>query len=251
MKAGIAAPVLAAVTAVTAAAGIALPAASAQAATAGSWCFQVSAPYRAAPAAGGCGPGRVQVNVPVGGTQVLTVTSRKQSSSYAVFSAFSLRSGSWRHVWGPWTARIGAGGFARPGQKIEGDALTPQGSYGFQFMFGVNRNPGVHFSWRHAYGYDYWDDDPRSARYNLWTDTRHANAGRSPEPMHNVPSYNYAAVIGYNLARVPGAGSAIFLHVGDGQATAGCVSLPQAQLLKVIRWLTPASHPVIAMHPIR
>ena len=61
----------------------------------------------------------------------------------------------------------------------------------------------------------------------MWTDTRHYNAGVNPEPMHNVPVYNYAAVIAYNLTRTPGAGSAIFLHVGDGQATAGCVSLPR------------------------
>jgi L,D-peptidoglycan transpeptidase YkuD (ErfK/YbiS/YcfS/YnhG family) len=75
----------------------------------------------------------------------------------------------------------------------------------------------------------------------------HQPAGANPEPMHNVPVYNYAAVIAYNLARTPGAGSAIFLHVGDGHATAGCVSLPQAQLRKIIRWLTPTSDPVIAM----
>jgi L,D-peptidoglycan transpeptidase YkuD (ErfK/YbiS/YcfS/YnhG family) len=182
---------------------------------------------------------------------VLTVTNSKQAGTFARFNAFSLVRGRWIHRWGPWTARIGAGGFANPGQKIEGHALTPQGSYGFQFMFGVKANPGAHFHWRHAYRYDYWDDDPHSARYNLWTDTRHYHAGVNPEPMHNVPAYNYAAVIGYNLARVPGAGSAIFLHVGDGQATGGCVSLPQARLLKIIRWLRPQRVPVITMHVLK
>jgi L,D-peptidoglycan transpeptidase YkuD (ErfK/YbiS/YcfS/YnhG family) len=57
-------------------------------------------------------------------------------------------------------------------------------------------------------------------------------------------------VIGYNTTRIPGAGSAIFLHVGDGSATAGCVSLPVARLLVVLRWLDPARHPVIAMRVI-
>jgi L,D-peptidoglycan transpeptidase YkuD (ErfK/YbiS/YcfS/YnhG family) len=102
-----------------------------------------------------------------------------------------------------------------------------------------------------AAAYDYWDDDPHSARYNLWTDTRHFGAGADPEPMHNVPVYNYAAVIAYNLARTPGAGSAIFLHVGNGHATAGCVSLPQADLLKIIRSLSPGSDPVITMSVLR
>jgi L,D-peptidoglycan transpeptidase YkuD (ErfK/YbiS/YcfS/YnhG family) len=222
-----------------------------QASAATQQCFHVYAPWDSHPAASGCPAGYVQVALAAGTTQVLTVTNTKQTSSYARFNGYRLAGGSWTHQWGPWTARIGAGGFARPGQKIEGDALTPQGSYGFPFMFGVKANPGVHFSWRQAHHYDYWDDDPQSARYNLWTDTRYYSAGRNPEPMYNVPAYNYAAVIGYNLARVPGAGSAIFLHVGNGQATAGCVSLPQSQLLSVIRWLTPGSAPVITMSLIR
>lgn len=241
--------------AIAAAAGMAgmalLPAAGAQAAAGTDRCFQVTAPYRSVPAAGGCAAGYADVALGSATAQVVTVTNKKKTSSYAVLNGFTLTAGSWRHTWGPWTARIGAGGFANPGQKIEGDVLTPQGSYGFQFMFGVKANPGVHFKWRHAYSYDYWDDDPKSARYNLWTDVRHYSAGANPEPMHNVPSYNYAAVIAYNLARTPGLGSAIFLHVGDGQATAGCVSLPQTELLKVIRWLTPGSYPVITMSVIK
>ena len=220
---------------------------SARAATSAYRCFHVYAPYRSYATAGTCRSGYARVRLKAGTRQVLTVTNWTQTRTYARFNGFVLASGRWTHRWGPWTARIGAGGFADPGQKIEGDALTPQGSYGFGFMFGVDANPGVHFSWRHAYTYDYWDDDPASARYNLWTDTRYQSAGRNPEPMHNVPSYNYAAVIAYNTARTPGAGSAIFLHVGDGQATGGCVSLPQADLLKVIRWLRPASYPVIRM----
>jgi L,D-peptidoglycan transpeptidase YkuD (ErfK/YbiS/YcfS/YnhG family) len=136
------------------------------------------------------------------------------------------------------------------GQKIEGDLLTPQGTYGFRFMFGVRANPGVHFSWRHAYTYNYWVDDSASPLYNEWVDIRHQNAGANPEPMHNVPVYNYAAVIAYNTARKPGVGSAIFLHVGNGSATAGCVSLPTSHLLVVLRWLNPDRHPVIAMRVI-
>ncbi len=65
--------------------------------------------------------------------------------------------------------------------------------------------------------------------------------------MHNQPAYDYAAVIAYNTARTPGLGSAIFLHVGTGTATAGCVSLPAWQLLDVLRWLSPGSRPLISI----
>lgn len=179
--------------------------------------------------------------------QLITVTAASHSATFAVLRVYRVSGGKRILVFGPWTARVGYNGVAKPGRKREGDGRTPSGAYGISFFFGVQPDRGFAFSFRHAHTYDYWDDDPASSRYNLWTDTRHHSAGKNPEPMHKVPVYRYAAVIAYNLARTPGAGSAIFLHVGDGQATAGCVSLPQADLLKIIRWLTPGSDPVITM----
>jgi L,D-peptidoglycan transpeptidase YkuD (ErfK/YbiS/YcfS/YnhG family) len=179
--------------------------------------------------------------------QLITVKAASYGTTYATLRGYRLSGGHWVQVFGPWTARVGYNGVARPGAKREGDGKTPSGTYGLSFFFGVQPNPGVYFSYRHAYSYDYWDDDPASPRYNLWVDARKANPGRNPEPMHNVPAYNYAAVIAYNTARVPGLGSAIFLHVGTGGATAGCVSLPASQLVKVLRWLRPAANPRIAI----
>ncbi len=150
-------------------------------------------------------------------------------------------------VLGPWTARVGYHGIAAPGVKREGDGRTPSGTYGFSFFFGVDASPGVAYPYRRAYRYDYWDDDPASPRYNEWVDARTASPGRAPEPMHDVPAYDYAAVISYNTARRPGRGSAIFLHAGTGSATVGCVSLPQPELLKVLRWLRPSEHPAITI----
>ena len=177
--------------------------------------------------------------------QLITVKAASYGTTYATLRAYRLSGGHWIQVAGPWTARVGYHGVARPGAKREGDGKTPSGTYGLSFFFGVQPNPGVYFPWRHAYSYDYWDDDPASPRYNQWVDARVANPGRNPEPMHQVPAYNYAAVIAYNTARVPGLGSAIFLHVGTGGATAGCVSLPASQLLKLLRWLRPAANPRI------
>ena len=221
------------------------------------WCVQSSSPWKVyrevrAPLPHRCDSGYTLVRITNSATtQLVTVSAASYGTSWAKLSTFVWTGTTWAHRKGPWTARIGQDGMAVPGQKIEGDLLTPQGTYGFSFMFGVQPNPGVRFSWRHAYTYDYWDDDPSSPLYNEWVDTRTQNPGASPEPMHNVPVYNYAAVIAYNRARVPGVGSAIFLHVGDGSATAGCVSLPVTRLLVVLRWLNPARHPVIAMRVVR
>jgi len=238
-------------------AAVLVPAGAVSASTGGVyWCVQSHSPWNAyqqrrPPLPRPCARGYIIVRIPGSGTtQLVTVGAASYGTSWATINTFAWTGGRWVHRRGPWAARIGQRGMAPPGRKTEGDLRTPQGSYGFGFMFGVLANPGVLFAWRHAYRYDYWDDDPASPLYNEWVDVRHQNPGARPEPMHQIPVYDYAAVIAYNTARVPGAGSAIFLHVGDGSATAGCVSLPVARLQAVLRWLNPARHPVIAMQVI-
>jgi len=54
-------------------------------------------------------------------------------------------------------------------------------------------------------------------------------------------------VIGYNEARRPGAGSAIFMHVDQRHATVGRVSLATSALLAVMRWERPGA--VMAITP--
>jgi L,D-peptidoglycan transpeptidase YkuD (ErfK/YbiS/YcfS/YnhG family) len=179
--------------------------------------------------------------------ELISVRAARGSDTYARLTAYLVTNGVPAKVMGPWTARVGYNGIAPIGRKREGDGRTPSGMFGFSFFFGVQHKLAFAYPFRHAYGYDVWDDDPSSPRYNEWVDTRLHGAGKDPEPMHQVPAYDYAAVIAYNTRRVPGRGSAIFLHIGTGSATAGCVSLPRAELIRVLRWLTPADKPVIAI----
>jgi len=180
------------------------------------------------------------------GSQLVTVTAASYRATYATLTAYRRSGGRWRRVLGPWAARIGRNGFARPGRKREGDGRTPSGTFSFGFFFGVLPNPGVRFRYRQSQPYDFWDDDPASPHYNEWVDQRRANPGLDPEPM-DVTGYDYGAVIAYNAARTPGLGSGIFLHVNIGIATAGCVTLPMGELLRVLRWLDPARSPRIRM----
>ena len=183
---------------------------------------------------------------PLAGRQLITVSAASYGATYATLTAYRGSAGHWRRVLGPWTARIGRGGFAPTGLKREGDGRTPSGTFGFGYFFGVLPNPGVTFRYRQSQPYDFWDDDPASPRYNEWVDQRRADPGLSPEPM-DVSGYDYGAVIAYNTARTPGLGSGIFLHVNIGIATAGCVTLPMDELLRVLRWLNPARSPRITM----
>jgi L,D-peptidoglycan transpeptidase YkuD (ErfK/YbiS/YcfS/YnhG family) len=180
--------------------------------------------------------------------QVIAVAANGYGTSSATVTAYARSGNGWTQVFGPWSAYIGRNGVAPAGAKREGDGRTPSGVYGFDFMFGVNPDPGVHYAYRRITGSNIvWDDDPNSPNYNLWIDTNAQSAGVSPEPMNNVPSYYYGAVIGYNDTRTPGLGSAIFLHVSHGSSTAGCVALPTDELLSLLRWLDPGRSPVIAI----
>jgi len=180
--------------------------------------------------------------------QVISVIADGYGQTTATFLAYERDGNGWRQVFGPWTANVGGSGFAPPDAKREGDGRTPSGSYPFDFFFGVLGNPGVRFAYRDVTGPQIvWDDDPASPLYNEWVDTTMQTPGPGPEPMYNTPAYNYGAVIAYNSARTPGLGSAIFLHVSTGGSTAGCVALPQGQLLDVLRWLDPAQQPRIVM----
>jgi L,D-peptidoglycan transpeptidase YkuD (ErfK/YbiS/YcfS/YnhG family) len=177
--------------------------------------------------------------------QLIMVTAPSHRATYARLIAYRRADGRWVPVFGPWTARVGYNGIAKPRQKREGDGRTPSGTYRFGFFFGVLPDPDVAFSYRRAYRYDFWDDDPSSRYYNEWVSARRRDPGVHPEPMDQRPAYDYAAVIRYNPTRIPGLGSAIFLHVGTGTPTAGCVSLPQRELLRVLRWLRPGRSPLI------
>jgi len=178
--------------------------------------------------------------------QLVTVTAASYGATQAELTAYQRVDGHWRRVFGPWIAWIGRNGMAPPGAKREGDGRTPSGTFGFQFFFGVDPDPGVHFPYRRVHAYDAWDDDPASPLYNEWVDDRYRDPGADPEPM-DVSAYDYGAVIAYNTARTPGLGSAIFLHINIGTPTAGCVTLPVGELLEILRWLNTAASPRIEM----
>ena len=61
-----------------------------------------------------------------------------------------------------------------------------------------------------------------------------------------ISQYVHSVVIGVNTARVPGNGGAFFLHASDGGPTAGCVSIDDAKLVEIIKWLKPGALIAIA-----
>lgn len=184
----------------------------------------------------------------VGSTrQAIVVTAASPAATTATFTAYEQSGGTWREVFGPWTAWVGSQGIAPPGEKREGDGRTPSGVYGLDFMFGVAPDPGVRFPYRRVTPSIVWDDDPGSPLYNRWVDRNEQTPGAEPEEMYQPVAYAHGVVIAYNAEAVPGLGSAIFLHASTGMATAGCVALPAGELMEVLRWLEPSRSPRIVL----
>ena len=183
-------------------------------------------------------------------TQVIAVSAAGYGQTVATLTAYQHDSAGWHQVFGPWQAHVGYDGFAPPGQKREGDGRTPSGSFGFDFFFGVLGDPGVQFPCRAVTGPNIvWDDDPSSADYNQWVDTDTASAGAKPEPMDQTPAYDYGAVIGYNTSpTIAGCGERhLPPRLDRGGRRRGVCRCPTAELLSVLRWLSPAAQPRIIM----
>jgi L,D-peptidoglycan transpeptidase YkuD (ErfK/YbiS/YcfS/YnhG family) len=179
-------------------------------------------------------PAAATCRVPSGvsATQVVLV---KASGASATIRACRRSGGRYVVDLGPYYGHVGKNGVSW--SKREGDLRTPAGTFPLRGGFGVNGNPGLRTgSWFRVDGSDVWVDDSGSSLYNTHQHKPANGRWDSAESLLQTPAYNYAQVIGYNEARTPGKGSAIFFHVDLGHGTAGCVSLPTSALLAVMRW---------------
>ena len=184
-------------------------------------------------------------------TQLVTVVAARRTATQGIMRLWRKTGRCWLAVAGPWTAWLGQRGVSA--NKREGDRTTPAGVFGFgRVMYGMAANPGLRYAYHRIACGDWWVEDPGSPYYNRF---RHEPCGSKPpfrvtsEDLSRSPAaYRHFAVIRYNTDPVvPGRGSGIFLHASTGPPTLGCVSLPVPQLVAVLRWLRPASKPLIAI----
>ena len=181
--------------------------------------------------------------------ELITVVAPAIGSETATLDFYIRRGACFRLADGPYSANVGRNGLSEHHQ--EGDDTTPIGLFGFQStMYGELPDPGVNFRYHRLVCGDWWDEQSSSPLYNHFV---HVPCGATPNfggdseaLWETVPSYDYFAVIAYNRHPIiPGRGSAIFLHVSDGRATTGCVSIPAPDLVRILRALRPNLDPMI------
>jgi L,D-peptidoglycan transpeptidase YkuD (ErfK/YbiS/YcfS/YnhG family) len=196
-------------------------------------------------------------SLPIGGTtsgatRVITVVAPSYGSTTATLQAWDRASGGgWLRHGSAVLAHVGSQGLTT--RPSESESATPIGSFTLTQAFGAYGNPGTGLPYFRTTAADWWISQSGSL-YNTHQRCSSGCAFNQGSPnehlRYETPYYNYAVVIDYNTRNSPtgvrqGAGSAFFLHVTDGTATAGCVAIPQSTLVSIMRWLTPATHPRI------
>lgn len=141
--------------------------------------------------------------------------------------------------------RLGRAGIRS--DKREGDGATPSGRFRLrQVLYRPDRLPApprTGLPTAPLTPHDGWCDDPADPAYNR--PVPHPYPARHEILWRDDGLYDLLAVLDHNSAPViPGAGSAIFLHVADpaGQPTAGCVALPLADLQTLLADCGPDAH---------
>jgi L,D-peptidoglycan transpeptidase YkuD (ErfK/YbiS/YcfS/YnhG family) len=178
--------------------------------------------------------------------QVITVQAATPRSQVAVLRTWQLQSdGHYVQVFGPFIAYVGKHGV---GPTREGLGKTPDGIFTLTQAFGNQPNNGTRLPYFRAGADDWWDENPASPHYNRHVVSSVSPGGDSENLFDAGLAYTHAVVINYNMNPVvKGAGSGFFLHVSFGAPTQGCVAIPENELTRVMRWLLPASHPVISI----
>jgi L,D-peptidoglycan transpeptidase YkuD (ErfK/YbiS/YcfS/YnhG family) len=182
---------------------------------------------------------------------VITVVAAHSWSTTATLQAWSKApGGGWLRYGRPVLAHVGADGV---GRASESTSKTPRGGFTLTQAFGALRNPGTRLPYRHTDGSDWWISQAGrlyNTHQRCWSNCPFTRGAPNEHLYYERPYYNYAVVIDYNTRNSPtgvrqGAGSAFFLHVTDGNPTAGCVAIPSATLVRIMRWLGPHAHPRI------
>lgn len=136
-------------------------------------------------------------------------------------------------------------------QKHEGDGRTPVGVFQLlQVYYRADRvaAPETGLPVARLGADDGWCDDPNHGDYNSFVRLPHP--GNCEALWRDDHAYDLIVTIGHNARpRVPGLGSAIFIHVAgvDYPPTEGCVALALADLEEILLGCTPRT--VIRIKP--
>jgi len=143
-------------------------------------------------------------------------------------------------------------------RKAERDGRAPAGVFkiGKIYTYDAQLPAGADFPFHQVTTSDAWVDDVKHPDYNRFVtipDPANPPAWFAKQKMrHNDFAYRWLVEIRHNSdPPVPGAGSAIFFHIrrGVSRPSAGCTTMAESDLVKMITWLRAPRRPCYVLLP--
>ena len=196
----------------------------------------VAAPVAAIKQLPGLGPAFL-AKVPASADQVLLVTGKAKNANTDTVVLYTRAAAGTPWVAGAtWAAHNALDGWTT--DHHAGDLHSPIGVFSLTDAGGLYSNPGTRLPYDHSQEF------------------KAPGTGFEGESL--ADAFNYVVAINYN--HVPGTsplspqrpmgadkGGGIWVHVDHGGPTHGCISLPQADMVTLLKSLDPTKHPVIVM----
>ena len=192
------------------------------------------------------------ITTKIGRSQRTVIIVNQTSRTYARVSFWVRRDGpcSLTRKFLTTTARIGRNGTVDGTKRKQGSGTTPRGTYTITETFGNGPAPYTSMPYHQVRKGDYWVGDNQSRHYNMLRNSADGGfrwwlrSGRNESENLRAfgAQYRYVAVINFNRAPDPRRayrGFGIFLHVKNGEGTAGCIGISRAQMRQVLRYLRP------------
>jgi L,D-peptidoglycan transpeptidase YkuD (ErfK/YbiS/YcfS/YnhG family) len=185
--------------------------------------------------------------------QLVVVTGGSLGARDGTVRLFDYSRGDWVEAFAVRT-RMGSNGLVDGLLRRAGSRTTPTGIWRLPgYVFGTHPGPpaGTRMHYRRITRRSWWSSEHNDT-YNKWVETSRTVYG---EHLADYPTeYEFAFSSGYNALpnhRVYGRGSGIFVHVFGRGYSAGCVSVSRAGMIRLLRALDPAKHPVCAIGTTR
>lgn len=207
--------------------------------------------------------------LPPSSTQCLVGTAENWNHSHVTLRFYLKTAGRWSPDGPAWQARLGKNGLvwgrgwhplpAGATTKQEGDNRSPAGVFSIGGAWGydatITKHPRLYY--RQVTSRDLWIEDPASPLYNqhLVLDHEPASPWEKKQQMkQSDPAHALKLFIAHNAPPrpVPNAGSSIFFHIwrdGGQRPTAGCTSMAEPNLRKLIARIDPSRKPLYVLLP--
>lgn len=200
--------------------------------------------------------------------QVVLVQANNWNATKGTLRAFAKVKGSWVEIQKRVPVDLGYGGLVQGNKRKQGTGKTPTGTYAITSGFGRKADPGTKLDYIKIDRNDAWTYNPRvPSTYNIFQTANRSwkSYGNYVESLYSYgKQYNYVAIMDFNLPRgkiTKGAqgiyrtdkpantqrGGGIFLHVSNGDETAGCIAVSEGVMRDLMTWFNPKKNPVIVV----